>query len=45
MKPRIVKTRIVEFVVQDCPVMGKVIERHYIHEYEQAKNTKSKERV
>ena len=24
------KTKVVEFVVQDCPIMGKVIHRHYI---------------
>ena len=26
------KTKVVEFVVQDCPIMGKVIHRHYIQE-------------
>lgn len=24
------KTKVVEYVVQDCPIMGKVIIRHYI---------------
>lgn len=36
---------VVEFVVQDCPIMGKVIHRHYIEEDEQAEDTKSKKRV
>ena len=31
------KTRVVEFVVQDCPIMGKVIHRHYIHEEDKVK--------
>lgn len=31
------KTRVVEFVVQDCPIMGKVIHRHYIQEGKQIK--------
>ena len=26
------KTRVVEFIVQDFPIMGKVIHRHYIQE-------------
>ena len=26
------KMKAVEFVVQDCPIMGKVIHRHYIQE-------------
>ena len=41
------KTKIVEFVVQDCPIMGKVIHRHYVDEYlyEQTKNTQPKKRV
>ena len=25
------KTKVVEFIVQDCPIMGKVIHRHYIY--------------
>lgn len=33
------KTRVIEFVVQDCPIMGKVIHRHYIQE-EKAKKKK-----
>lgn len=34
---------VVEFIVQDCPIMGKVIHRHYIHE--QAAYTESKKRI
>lgn len=34
---------VVEFIVQDCPIMGKVIHRHYIHE--QAEDTQPKKRV
>lgn len=26
------RTLVVEFIVQDCPIMGKVILRHYIQE-------------
>lgn len=26
------RTRVVEFIVQDFPIMGKVIHRHYIQE-------------
>ena len=34
------KTRVVEFVVQDCPIMGKVIHRHYIQEEKVVKKKK-----
>lgn len=34
------KTRVVEFVVQDCPIMGKVIHRHYIQEEKVIKKKK-----
>lgn len=34
------KTRVVEFIVQDFPIMGKVIHRHYIQEEKQMKKKK-----
>lgn len=34
------KTRVVEFVVQDCPIMGKVIHRNYIQEEKVVKKKK-----
>ena len=34
------RTRVVEFVVQDCPIMGKVIHRRYIQEEKQVKKKK-----
>ena len=34
------RTRVVEFVVQDCPIMGKVIHRHYIQEEKKVKKKK-----
>ena len=34
------KIKVVEFVVQDCPIMGKVIHRHYIQEEKQVKKKK-----
>ena len=34
------KTKVVEFVVQDCPVMVKVIHRHYIDVPDKVRNKK-----
>lgn len=33
-------TKVIEFVVQDCPICGKVIHRHYIHEEDKVKKRK-----
>ena len=35
-------TKVIEFVVQDCPICGKVIHRHFIEIPEKQKRTKNK---
>lgn len=34
------RTRVVEFIVQDFPIMGEVIHRHYIQEEDKVKKRK-----